>query len=272
MDVEGNPQLARCLSDTLKPLFQQVNLRQLPVFDRMVFDINRRAILERTRTRPLSKERKQSSGEVFSRLIEDTTKRMSAKKPIKDTISSPIVLNDNVYLRLHEDARARRQSSIIRMRMKEESEKPAKPTSKPVPTDPIRLVNRLMEDADIRRRKAEECRREKETKEAEEAKRLAEMHHPKRKPDENILRRLLAPHRRAKTGEWSRHSGQTDAQSLSNVQPELSLPSPSKPSDSSSPTCPVPAVWAQTPFYFHIEHPVLDKSRREQQRGKAAAN
>ena len=270
MDLEGNSQLARCLSDTLKPLFQQVNLSQLPVFDRMVFDINRRAILERTRARPLSKERKPSSGEVFLRLIDDTTKRMSAKKPVKDSIASQVVVNDNVYLRLHEDARARRQSSIVRMRIKEESEKPVKPKAKPATADSIRLVNRLMEDAEMRRRKAEECRREKETKEAGEAKRLAEMHHPKRKPDENTLRRLLAPHRRAKTGEWSRHSGKAEEQSLSDLQPELSLPSPSKPSDSSSPTCPAPAVWAQTPFYFRIENPVLRS--KEQRRGKAAAN
>lgn len=275
--LHPSPPLSRCLSDTLKPLFQHVNLRQLPVVDRMVFDINRRTILERTRTRPITKERKPSSGQVFNRLIEDTTKRMTAKKPVKEAllaIGSQAGVNNSVYLRLQEDVKARRQSSITRMWIKEEGEKPAKPLPKPRTADPIRLVDRLMEDAEMRRRKIEERKREKEAREVEEAIRLAEMHHPRRKPDEETLRRLLAPHRRAKTGEWreqgsverSRQTGREE--SLIELQPERSLPSPSK--SAASPTDPV-QPWSQAPFYFHVDQPVPGP-HKEQRRGKAGVN
>lgn len=275
----SQPSLSRCLSDTLKPLFQHVNLSQLPVVDRMVFDINRRAILERTRTRPATKERKPTSGEVFTRLIEDTTKRLTAKKslkevPVSHTMASQTVATDSVYQRLQEDAKARRQSSITRMWIKDEEEKPTKPQPKPRTADPIRLVDRLMEDAEMRRRKIEERKREKEVREVEEARRLAELHHPKRKPDEETLRRLLAPHRRAKTGEWreqgsverSRQTGKEE--SLTELQPEMSLPSPSK--FSASPTNPA-QTWSQAPFYFYVDQPVLGQPK-EHRRGKAGVN
>lgn len=262
MDLQFDPTqptMSRCLSDSLQPLFRHVDISQLPVVDRMVFDINRRAILEKSRTRPAPKERKPGSEEVFIRLIEDTEKRITAKRNVKTSIDihPNSSANVSVYDRLQEDTKARRRSSNTRMKLKEEQENPVVVKTKGSGVDPKKLVTRLMQDAEVRRRKADLLRKEKERREVEEAKRLAEMHHPKRKPDEMSLRRLLAPHRRVKTGverSTDRHKGRNNPEddSSPDLQPELSLPSPSKPSDSS----PLPeTIWSHSPFYFHLDHP-----------------
>lgn len=205
----GSPQarLSECVSDDLAAWFRSIDTSHMSIVDRMVFDINRRAILEKSRSKPELPTRKLKTGTdgVFQRLLEDTSKRLESRQQPKEPPSTvrpktPKAPDcSGVYERLLQDTRARRESSVTRMRLKEAEEREeAKALQRPKinATASAQLIDRLVSDAEKRRRKAEEVAREKERREVEEAKKLAEMHHPKRKPDMQVRHRLAAHTRR----------------------------------------------------------------------------
>mmetsp|Transcript_27192 Transcript_27192/g.48836 ORF Transcript_27192/g.48836 Transcript_27192/m.48836 type:complete len:610 (-) Transcript_27192:1163-2992(-) len=190
-------------------------MSQMQVLDRMVFDINRRALIDINKERYVassvqkpSKSITKSEVPVYERLIEDINRRNEVKQRLEEytkaqedvkslSTSKLITRNESeaVFNRLLHDVERRFESKhaaeLFKEKEAEQEVESFSTATKPMSREETQqMVHRLNAEAEFRQHKLEVARQEKEQKEIEEAKRLANLRHPKRALNPKVQERL----------------------------------------------------------------------------------
>ncbi|CAG9333529.1 unnamed protein product [Blepharisma stoltei] len=194
--------------DLIAQLLKDIDTSRMNFVDRMVFDINRKTLLQKSMSQYNETQSKSSSTKrtgVFERLLEDVNRRFKIKTNIKEyseieeknqTSQSvkilPKAMTDKVYQRLEEDTKKRKIAKKVREIIKKQEEESVERTKeKQISKNQAReLVKRLTADAKRRLEKIEEKRREKEMREEESIIQWVKSRHPSRPLNPEIEERL----------------------------------------------------------------------------------
>jgi hypothetical protein len=212
-DVAVSKSAAQTPRETLNSWLRNIDLSQMRFVDRMIFDINRRAIIERNVQDSQARSTQSSlkgTGQVFNRLIEDINRRNVVKDKLEELGKIEKYEKETQYLtpnrsisrerteavinRLTSDALRRKETQGIREKFKElkevEAVKSAQPSFRHTPQSESKLVTRLLDDAGKRNAQREYFSREKEILTQKLAKAMANARHPRRQLDDSVMRRL----------------------------------------------------------------------------------
>ncbi|CAG9318362.1 unnamed protein product [Blepharisma stoltei] len=204
-------QMAEINPEEVSQLLKDIDTSSMNFVDRMVFDINRKTLLQKSMSQYNETQSRSSitkKTEVFDRLLEDVNRRIKIKSHLKaytemeekNQISQsikkiPKSMADKVYQRLQEDIENRRFVHEQRELMKKQEEESVdlKRDNRQINRSQAReLIQRLTYDARRRLGKLEKKKRDQEKLEEESLIQIVKARHPTRPLDPEIEERLTS--------------------------------------------------------------------------------
>lgn len=220
------------MRDHLNVWLKSVDTSQMQVLDRMVFDINRRALIDINKERFVASSKElipktagSSETPVYERLIEDINRRSTIKQRLEEYSNALEVAksespsrmlskaeSEAVFSRLLKDVDRRfdsRQATELYKAKETDLEvqsftTTAKPMSKAEASQMVLRLNgsSYAGEAEFRQHKLEALQRDKQQREADIALHMANLHHPKRALDPRVQERLTQEQKQPKEEDW----------------------------------------------------------------------
>jgi len=193
----------------LDSLLNQIEFKNMKVFDRMVLDINKRSLVKKISEHRFANEslpKRSSQAKVFNRLVNDVKRRSETKKTIevckqiREQNQSPpkrpgsAQAIQRVIQRLDNDSKMRqaslKQRQLIKQREEQEEYERSKSAPKLSKEKAQSLVQRLTQDAQKRLEIINYKRELKKKQQEEETKQKLQKAHPRRPLDPEVQARL----------------------------------------------------------------------------------